>query len=58
MTADQDPKNMKDLDRNRDHVIQICENRWTEGIYDIVVSDFACHQVRINQSDVPDLATP
>ena len=58
VTADQDPKNMKDLDRNRDHVIQICKNRWTEGIYDIVVSDIASHQVMINQSDVPDLATP
>tara|TARA_B100001250_G_scaffold414628_1_gene454950 strand:- start:7199 stop:9520 length:2322 start_codon:yes stop_codon:yes gene_type:complete len=58
LTADQDPKNMKDLNRNRDYIIQICKNRWTEGIYDIVVGDIASHQVMINQSDVPDLATP
>ena len=56
--AEQDPKNMKDLDRNRDHVIQICKNRWTEGIYDIVVSVIASHLVLINQCDVPDLASP
>ena len=58
VTPEQDPKNMKDLDRNTDHVIQICKNRWTEGIYDITISDITSHQVMVNQSDVPDLASP
>lgn len=58
ITPEQDPKNMKDLDRNKDRIIQICKNRWTEGIYDIPIDDIASHQVLINQSDVPDLATP
>ena len=58
ITSLQDPKFMKDLDRNSDHVIQICKNRWTEGIYDITIGDITSHQVMVNQSDVPDLATP
>jgi hypothetical protein len=58
ITPLQDPKFMKDLDRNSDHVIQICKNRWTEGIYDITIGDITSHQVMVNQSDVPDLASP
>ena len=58
ITPTQDPKNMKDLDRNRDYVKQICKNRWTEGVYDIPIGDIVSHQVMINQSDVPDLASP
>ena len=58
MTPGQDPKNMKDLDRNTDRVIQICKNRWTEGIYDIAISDITSNKVTVNQSDVPDLASP
>jgi putative nucleotidyltransferase with HDIG domain len=58
ITSLQDPKFMKDLDRNSEHVIQICKNRWTEGIYDITIGDITSHQVMVNQSDVPDLATP
>lgn len=54
----QDPKNMKDLERNKNHVLQICRNRWTEGIYDITLLDIASHRVTVNQSDVPDLASP
>ncbi len=58
ITPLQDPIFMKDLDRNSDHVIQICKNRWTEGIYDITIGDITSHQVMVNQSDVPDLASP
>ena len=58
ITPEQDPKNMKDLDKNKNHVMQICRNRWTEGIYDINLKDIASSQVTVNQSDVPDLATP
>lgn len=58
VTPQQDPKNMKDLDLNKERVIQICRNRWTEGIYDIAISEIASHQVTVNQSDVPDLASP
>ena len=58
VTPQQDPKNMKDLDLNKERVIQICRNRWTEGIYDIAITEIASHQVTVNQSDVPDLASP
>jgi len=58
ITSEQDPKNMKDLDKNKNHVMQICRNRWTEGIYDIALKDIASSQVTVNQTDVPDLATP
>ena len=58
VTPEQDPKNMKDLDRNKIRIVQICKNRWTEGIYNIAISDIESHQVTINQSDVPDLASP
>ena len=58
VTPEQDPKNMKDLERNKIRIVQICKNRWTEGIYNIAISDIESHQVTINQSDVPDLASP
>ena len=58
IATEQDPKNMKDLQRNNELILQICRNRWTEGIYDISLDDIASHQVTVNQGDVPDLASP
>ncbi len=53
-----DPTDYKDLDKDREKIIQICRNRWTEGIYDITLDDIASNEVTINQGDVPDLALP
>ncbi len=52
------PKDMKDLDGNQEKILQICRNRWTEGIYDIAVEDILSNEVTVNQNDVPDLASP
>lgn len=58
ITPEQDPKNMKDLERANSVLIQICRNRWTEGIYDIPLVDIHSNQVTVNQGEFPDLASP
>ena len=58
ITTEQDPKDMKDLKRNNELILQICRNRWTEGIYDISLQGIASRQVTVSQGDVPDLASP
>jgi len=58
IATDQDPKNMKDLQQNNELILQICRNRWTEGIYDISLQGIASRQVTVSQGDVPDLASP
>jgi len=58
ITTEQDPKNMKDLRQNNELILQICRNRWTEGIYDISLQGIASRQVTVSQGDVPDLASP
>ena len=58
IATEQDPKNMKDLQRNNELILQICRNRWTEGIYDISLQGIASRQVTVSQGDVPDLASP
>ena len=39
-------------------ILQICRNRWSEGIYDINIKDIFSRRVTVNQGDVPDLASP
>ena len=56
--TENNPKDMKDLDGNQEKILQICRNRWTEGIYDIAVEDILSNEVTVNQNDVPDLASP
>ena len=58
IATDKDPKNMKDLRQNNELILQICRNRWTEGIYDISLQSIASRQVTVSQGDVPDLASP
>ena len=58
IATEQHPKNMKDLQRNNELILQICRNRWTEGIYDISLQGIASNQVTVSQGDVPDLASP
>ena len=52
------PQQLDDLDKNNELILQICRNRWAEGIYDIKISNIVSRQVSINQGSVPDLATP
>ncbi|MBH09748.1 MAG: hypothetical protein CMG74_05205 [Candidatus Marinimicrobia bacterium] len=54
----QDPRNMKDLDIDRNSIIRICRNRWSEGIYDISYEDILSNEVTINQGEVPEMALP
>ena len=53
-----DPQQLNDLDKNNELILQICRNRWAEGIYDIKIADIVSRQVSINQGSLPDLATP
>ncbi len=39
-------------------IIQICRNRWAEGIYDIPRADIISEKIMIDQGDVPILANP
>ncbi|MFH1850902.1 MAG: hypothetical protein ABIA75_01015, partial [Candidatus Neomarinimicrobiota bacterium] len=42
----------------KDNVIQICRNRWAEGIYDIPIRDIISHEVAVSSGDVPVLSRP
>lgn len=39
-------------------IIQICRNRWAEGIYDIQRTDIISEKIMIHQGEVPVLANP
>ena len=53
-----DPKNLNDLEKNNELVLQICRNRWTEGIYDISIENINTTQVNVNQGMLPVIADP
>ena len=46
------------LKRENESVLQICRNRWTEGIYNIGIKDISSDLVAVNQGDVADLTEP
>lgn len=55
------PKNVSDskaLLKHNELILQICRNRWSEGIYDINIKDIFSRKVTVNQGDLPDLASP
>ena len=55
------PKNVSDLKvllKHNELILQICRNRWSEGIYDINIKDIFSRKVTVNQGDLPDLASP
>ncbi|MFL3006436.1 MAG: hypothetical protein ACJZ10_00360 [Candidatus Neomarinimicrobiota bacterium] len=55
------PKNLRDakvLLKHNEIILQICRNRWSEGIYDIKIKDIFSRKVTVNQGDFPDLASP
>ena len=46
---------LKNLDQNKQNILQICRNRWTEGIYDIPILEIKSNKIEVNQGNVPDL---
>ena len=46
------------LKRENESVLQMCRNRWTEGIYNIGIKDISSDLVAVNQGDVADLTEP
>ena len=58
LSTDEDSKSLKDLEQKNELILQICRNRWTEGIYDIAIKDITSRQVNVKQGSVPDLAAP
>jgi len=49
-----------DLDALKNEIIQICRNRWAEGIYDISISEILSNQVSvfIVRDEAPELTNP
>jgi len=58
LLKEKNDKFFKILDQNKRHILQICRNRWTEGIYDIPSLDIKSNKIEVNQGNVPDLAFP
>jgi len=55
------PKNLKDgklLLKHNESILQICRNRWSEGIYDINIKDIYSRKVTVNQGDLPVITSP
>ncbi len=46
------------LDKLANDILRICQNRWSEGIYDIPMSEITSEEVLISQSEVPILVNP
>ena len=55
---DYDLGKKSNLKRENESVLQICRNRWTEGIYNIGIKDISSDLVAVNQGDVADLTEP
>ncbi len=55
---DYDIEKKSTLKRENESVLQICRNRWTEGIYNIGIKDINSDLVAVNQGDVADLTEP
>lgn len=46
------------LDKFENEILRICQNRWSEGIYDIPLSEITSDEVLISQAEVPILVDP
>ena len=47
--------NTDDLNFDKNNIIRICRNRWSEGIYDIPIKTILSEEITINQGDFPEL---
>ncbi|MEE8479342.1 MAG: hypothetical protein V3S42_04955, partial [Candidatus Neomarinimicrobiota bacterium] len=56
---DSDSENLEfPLDSLKNDIIRICQNRWSEGIYDIPLNEITSDEVLISQAEVPILVNP
>ena len=55
---DYDLEKKSTLKKESELILQICRNRWTEGIYNIGIKDINSDLVAVNQGDVADLTEP
>ena len=56
---DSDSENLEfPLDKLKNDIIRICQNRWSEGIYDIPLNEITSNEVLISQAEVPMLVNP
>ena len=46
------------LGQLENEILRICQNRWSEGIYDIPISEITSEEVLISQSEIPILVNP
>ena len=50
--------NNEDLKKDNQSILQICRNRWSEGIYNIAINDINSDLVAVNQGELADLTSP
>ena len=55
---DENEKTNASIKKDKELVIKICRNRWSEGIYDIKIGEIFSTEVTINQGELPGLARP
>ncbi len=55
---DENEKSIGSIKKDKELVLKICRNRWSEGIYDIKTGEIYSSEVTINQGELPDLASP
>jgi len=54
-----DSKKLKyPLEKIENDILRICQNRWSEGIYDIPSSQITSEEILISQSEIPILVNP
>ncbi len=58
LAAPEDLGPQYDLVIFQENIVQICRNRWAEGIYDIPTRDITSYEVAVNSGDVPILGRP
>ena len=55
LQPEKDLNNTDDLNFDKNNIIRICRNRWSEGIYDIPIKTILSEEITINQGDFPEL---
>ena len=55
LQPEKDLNNTDDLNFDKNNIIRICRNRWSEGIYDIPIKIILSEEITINQGDFPEL---
>tara|TARA_B100000131_G_C18125483_1_gene614517 strand:+ start:2172 stop:4487 length:2316 start_codon:yes stop_codon:yes gene_type:complete len=58
LSNDSELSSLSSIDKDKELIMQICRNRWAEGIYDIPIKDIISNKVNVSQGLVPDLAIP